>query len=229
MNATILSADAADNKADLAVYVAAKLKHSLPRNDDPASDSRYSYVLEAAQGNFLIAKALTDEIEEGNLRPEDLASIQLKGGTSRLPPGLQLFFERSFVRLFPSDQDFAPARMVLALALAALEPLDLPILQAASGIEKAKLGFILKKLATFLPLRADGRFVFFHKSLHDWLDVRTVDLLGEPIAKDFAIDVEVGRQNLVKWGAACISGRLLFGTPLRTTSLGFAPNRNRGP
>jgi hypothetical protein len=85
---------------------------------------------------------------------------------------------------------------VLALAIAALEPLELPSLQAAaSGLEGTLLALVLKKLAGFLPL-TDTHFVFFHKSVRDWLDALTVDTFGTPIAGRFAIDVRVGQTAL---------------------------------
>ena len=123
-------------------------------------DPIYKGVLDAAQGNFLIANALIDEIRAGHLRVEELLNVNLGGGHPLLPPGLQMFYERSFARLFPSESDFAPARAVLALSLSALEPLDLPILQTASGLDKAKVGPVLKRLASFLLLRPDKRFAF---------------------------------------------------------------------
>jgi hypothetical protein len=196
MQAEVLRADAAENRADLADYVAGRLGLS----STSSGDSIYNGVLDAAQGNFLIAKALIDEIRAGHLRVEDLLNVKLGRGHPLLPPGLQLYYERSFARLFPADSDFAPAGTMLALAMAALEPLDLPTLQTASGLERTVLASVLKRLAGFLPL-TDKRFAFFHKSVRDWLDAGTLDTYGEPIAQRFAIDVRVGRSALADWAS----------------------------
>ena len=207
MQAEVLRADDAENRADLADYVAGRLGLS---STNSSGDPIYNYkgVLDAAEGNFLIAKALIDEIRAGHLRVEELLNVKLAEGHPLLPPGLQLYYERSFARLFPADSDFAPAGSVLALAMAALEPLDLPTLQAAGGLERTVLASVLKKLASFLPQRTDKRFAFFHKSVRDWLDAGTVDTYGEPIAGRFAIDVRVGRTALADWAQAFQRGRL---------------------
>jgi hypothetical protein len=76
--------------------------------------------------------------------------------------------------LFPSDDDFAPARAVLALSVSALEPLGRSILQTASPLAEGKVDSVLERLASFLRLRPDKRFAFFHKSVRDWLDAETV-------------------------------------------------------
>lgn len=198
MRAELLNADDAENRADLADYVAGRLGLSSTSNEHATSgDPIYNGVLDAAQGNFLIANALMDEIRAGHLRVEELLNVNLRGGHPLLPPGLQMFYQKSFARLFPSDGDFASARAVLALSLSALEPLDLTILQTVSGLDKAKVGSALRRLASFLLLRPDKRFAFFHKSVRDWLDSETVDdNFGEPIAGRFAIDIRVGRKAL---------------------------------
>jgi hypothetical protein len=169
----------------------------LTNSGDPIYN--YKGILDAAEGNFLIAKALIDEIRVGRLRVEELLNVKLAEGNPLLPPSLQLYYERSFARLFPADSDFAPVSSVLALAMAALEPLDLPTLQATGGLERIVLASVLKKLASFLPQRTDKRFAFFHKSVRDWMDAGTVDAYGEPIAGRFAIDVRVGRTALADW------------------------------
>ena len=201
MKAELLNADDAENRADLADYVAGRLGLSSTSNEHATSgDPIYNGVLDAAQGNFLIANALIDEIRAGHLRVEELLNVNLRGGHPLLPPGLQMFYQKSFARLFPSDGDFASARAVLALSLSALEPLDLTILQTVSGLDKAKVGSALRRLASFLLLRPDKRFAFFHKSVRDWLDSETVDdNFGEPIAGRFAIDIRVGRKALADW------------------------------
>jgi WD40 repeat protein len=200
MEAVILRADGIQNKADLAAYIASNLQVSSDGNKNLADDIRYSYVVEAAQGNFLIAKVLIGEIQAGHLSLEALHHTRSITGNSHLPPGLQVFYDRSFSRLFSHESNFKEASIVLSLALAALEPLDLAILRAASGLDNAKLGFILKKIAIFLPLRPDKRFAFFHKSVHDWLNADTVDdQYGNPLAKRFAIDIQVGRKLLAEW------------------------------
>jgi len=197
MKAEMLNADDDENRADLADYVAGRLKPSSTGNERAVI---YKGVLDAAQGNFLVANALIDEIRAGNLPVEELLNVHLGSGHPLLPPGLQIFYEKSFVRLFPCEGDFAPARALLGLSLSALEPLGLSILQTASGLDKAKVGTTLRRLASFLLLRPDKRFAFFHKSVRDWLDAETVDDdFGEPIAGRFAIDVGVGRKALADW------------------------------
>jgi WD40 repeat protein len=195
MQAEILRADDVENLTDLANYVTARRRLSSRSPNDPICNG----ALNVAQGNFLIAKALLDEIDAGHLRVEEFLSTELGRGHPLLPPGLQLYYEKSFARLFRVESDFAAARAVLALAMVALEPLDLPTLQAASGLAKTVVASVLKKLASFLPHHSNKRFAFFHKSVRDWLDAETVDDYGEPIAERFAVDVRIGRTALVGW------------------------------
>jgi AAA ATPase domain len=175
MKAEVLNADAAENRDDLAGYVAGRLGLSSSGNEHVKSgDPICNGVLDIAQGNFLIANALIDEIRAGNLHVEELSHVNLSGDHPLLPPGLQIFYKKSFVRLFPSDDDFAPARAVLALSVSALEPLGRSILQTASPLAEGKVDSVLERLASFLRLRPDKRFAFFHKSVRDWLDAETV-------------------------------------------------------
>jgi WD40 repeat protein len=195
MQAEILRAGGAENLTDLADYVAGRRGLSSKSSGDPI----YNGVLNVAQGNFLIAKALLDEIDAGHLHVEKFLNVELGRGHPLLSPGLQLYYEKSFARLFPLESDFTAARAVLALVMGALEPLDWPTLEAASGLERTVVASVLKKLASFLPQRSIKRFALFHKSVRDWLDAETVDDYGEPIAGRFAVDVRAGRRALVGW------------------------------
>jgi hypothetical protein len=140
---------------------------------------------DAAGGNFLYAEQALEALNDGLLDIDEL-------GTKTLPPGLTkqylLFFRRRF-----TDAAWAAARPLLAVLVAAQEPLGMNDLGAAVGIragaplsrQVAKLGAYVRELAGTPP-----RYVIFHRSLAEWL------IAEEERGGTFGVDVGEGHRLL---------------------------------
>ena len=91
------------------------------------------------------------------------------GRLEALPPGLTGLYVAFFERHFPDEAAYAPARRVLEVVVAAMEPLGASDLAAATGLSlDYELPTLLDRLAAYLPER-DGKRVIYHKSFSDWL------------------------------------------------------------
>jgi WD40 repeat protein len=111
-------------------------------------------------GNFLWAQMALLGIER------DQYSFD---GLDDLPPGLNGLYCDSFQRRFSDKASYEDTQRILQLVVAAAEPLTAADLGGATGLDPEEvLPRALRSLAAFLHER-DGRFVFYHKSLADWL------------------------------------------------------------
>ncbi len=115
---------------------------------------------EKSGGNFLWTKHALLGLEADTYKFAQLEA---------LPPGLTGLYTEFFERHFPDDASYAPARQVLEVVTAALEPLTPAEIAAATGLD---LDYarppLLDRLAAYVPDR-EGRRAVFHKSFSDWL------------------------------------------------------------
>ncbi|MGO9464334.1 MAG: AAA family ATPase [Isosphaeraceae bacterium] len=112
-----------------------------------------------------------------------------------LPPGLTGLYTAFFERHFPDEAAYSPARQVLEVIVAALEPLSNAEIAAATGLDlDYTLGPLLDRLAAYVPER-DGRRIVFHKSFADWL---TETKLPRPAGRFFA-SPRRGHERLAAW------------------------------
>ena len=191
LRATPLYAQDQRNIADAMAYLSSRFQEepfvTLARESGLSLSKVIEVLLDRSNGNFLYLHYALEGLALGNYhldRPEEF------------PPGLPGFYEKAFRHRFVSEQEYTPAAAVLAAVLAAHEPLDIDLLQAASGLTTRRdLSKILKKLAVYLPER-NGTYSFFHRSLAEWLrDSRNnEDYCIEPVQGDRKL-AEIGWAN----------------------------------
>ena len=141
---------------------------------------------EKSDGNFLWTEQALLDLEAGT---HDFAQLEA------LPPGLTGLYTAFFERHFPDDSSYAPARRVLEVVTAALEPLTPTEIAAVTGLDlDYALPPLLDRLAAYLPER-DGRRAVFHKSFADWL-TETQD--PRPAGR-FFVSPRRGHERLADW------------------------------
>jgi WD40 repeat protein len=140
-----------------------------------------------SDGNFLwIQQALTS-IMRGEFSFDRI---------DELPAGLPGLYRSFFERHFPDDASYAAARRLLEVVVAAAEPLTAGELAATSGLDPDyELPRELGRLAPYLPER-DGRHVFYHRSLADWL---TDPATFKATRRNFAASPHRGHERLSAW------------------------------
>src|SRR5271157_352880 len=141
---------------------------------------------EKSGGNFLWSEQALLGLETGSY---DFAHLDA------LPTGLTGLYTAFFERHFPDDDSYAPARRVLEVVTAALEPLTPTEIAAVTGRDlDYALPPLLDRLAAYLPDR-DGRRAVFHKSFADWL-TETQD--PRPAGR-FFVSPRRGHERLADW------------------------------
>jgi WD40 repeat protein len=171
-------------------------------------------LLDKSAGNFLYLKQVLAGLEKGDI---DFASLD------QLPPGLVGLYLRFFERHFPDAAAYAGAREVLAVLVAAQEPLTREDLAGVVRLGPGdSLGRVLRQLSSFLrelpsPAGAVG-LTLYHKSLADWLTDASLD------GSLHHIGVEPGHGRLAEagWmayrqGVSCLSPYMLRHLPLHLT------------
>jgi WD40 repeat protein len=141
---------------------------------------------EKSGGNFLWTEQALLGLESGAYRFDRLDD---------LPPGLTGLYSDFLQRHFPDAAAYAPARQVLEVVAAALEPLSAAEIAAVSGLDRHyDLPPILDRLAAYLPER-EGRRSFYHKSFADWL----TDESDPHPAGRFFVHAGRGHERLAGW------------------------------
>ena len=141
---------------------------------------------EKSGGNFLWTEQALQSLEAGT---HDFAQLEA------LPPGLTGLYTAFFERHFPDDASYAPARQVLEVVTAALEPLAPTEIAAVTGLDfEYALPPLLDRLAAYVPDR-EGRRAVFHKSFSDWL-TETKD--PHPAGR-FFVSPRRGHTHLADW------------------------------
>lgn len=169
-----IETDDARNQADLETYA----RHWIDRLglEEARQLPALHAVLQASAGSLLYLRQLQDAAREGLIDPHQLEVTRL------LPQGLSSLYLQWFEHRFgassgqtppalqsrmPGRSDFAPARALLALILAAREPLPLAL---AADLLHWQPGqpTPLDQLGS-LCTQDDGCLSLFHASLRDWL------------------------------------------------------------
>ncbi|XP_072759305.1 protein TANC2 isoform X1 [Anoplolepis gracilipes] len=135
-----------------------------------ANQTRFvSHLLALAKGSFLFAKLSLDLIESGHLVAKS-ASYKV------LPVSLAQIFQLHFNLRFPTVASFDKVQPLLAVCLAALNPLTLPeIFYSVNSLNVDRFisweDFLqrFKMLSGFLVKRLDDTYMFFHPSFREWL------------------------------------------------------------
>jgi WD40 repeat protein/uncharacterized Zn finger protein (UPF0148 family) len=125
-----------------------------------AAEQAIRRIRDKSEGNFLWIEQALLGLESGVY---DFARLDA------LPPGLTGLYAEFFKRHYADEAAYTPARKVLEVVVAAIEPLTVAQIAAAIGLDSDyELPPILDRLATYLPDR-DGQRAIFHKSFADWL------------------------------------------------------------
>ncbi|HEX6184544.1 MAG TPA: TIR domain-containing protein [Pyrinomonadaceae bacterium] len=166
--------------------------------------------------NFLYVVKVLEAVAAGTLT---FAQVEA------LPPGLGGLYYEFFKRLYGgAGVDFAPTLSVLQAVVAAQESPTREELAAATGLHKeTELPQVMSRLASFVPAR-NKRYVFFHKSLRDWLTGwdETTEL---PVAQNYYVSAMLGHE---RW-AALYWARYEKGTrPLDARTLRYLPTHLAG-
>lgn len=164
LRAHTLDAQDRRNLDDLDLYILQRLQ--MPNLAERLQASRVERVevqrrlREAGGGNFLYIQQILQAIER------DLHTFD---HLDALPRGLPGIYDSFFRRQFPTQEQYATARDVLQVVVAARQPLTVRQMALATGLhEEDDLPDVLECLAAYLPER-EGQFAVYHKSLADWL------------------------------------------------------------
>lgn len=162
----------------------------------PLPEDDIDKIASAAGNNFLFARYL---IREFLLHPER-ANELLSDLDNYIPGDVLYYYRQNFDRIFneripEKARLLKPAVKVLAVILAAVEPLSDVDLAKAAEIPYRECQNILDRLSAFCgrgdPGRNDGRIEFVHKSFSDWL-ISTTD-------ERYRIDLDNGHRLLAEW------------------------------
>ena len=164
LRAEEIRADEPHNLDDIERFLAHRLGqprlHGRLQASGVSEEEAIRCLREKSGGNFLWTEQALQSLEAGT---HDFAQLDA------LPPGLTGLYTAFFERHFPDDASYAPARQVLEVVTAALEPLAPTEIAAVTGLDlDYALPPLLDRLAVYLPDR-DGRRAVFHKSFADWL------------------------------------------------------------
>ena len=190
LRAEEIRADEPHNLDDIERFLAHRLGqpglHGRLQASGVSEEEAIRRLREKSGGNFLWTEQALLSLEAGT---HDFAQLDA------LPPGLTGLYTAFFERHFPDDASYAPARQVLEVVTAALEPLAPTEIAAVTGLDlDYALPPLLDRLAAYLPDR-DGRRAVFHKSFADWL-TETQD--PRPAGR-FFVSLRRGHIHLADW------------------------------
>ncbi|MBK6973769.1 MAG: hypothetical protein IPH26_12765 [Sterolibacteriaceae bacterium] len=141
-------------------------------------------------GKFLYTIRALDDLENGNISPDDLAG---------LPPGMDGFYLDAFERRFArAGRNYDEARDLLGVLALAKEPLPLATLAEILGQPEAALQAVRRLLPDFIRLRGK-LWAFDHFSLAEWLTGVGDD--GFARAGDYAVDVAAAAERFHAWAS----------------------------
>ena len=176
-----LMAQSTKNTEDIREYVQKRLAFERPGT---CSAETIRKVETLADGNFLYARLVLDDLETGVLKGEDLGALS---------SDLVDFYYKSFLRLFPDINDYERDYTPLLRALAAARgPLSFGLLNKICGESAETLNRHILAIRSYLRVYGSGEsasYVLFHKSLQDWLTENGA-------AGVYWLDLKKGHQNL---------------------------------
>ena len=190
LRAEEIRADEPHNLDDIERFLAHRLGqpglHGRLQASGVSEEEAIRRLREKSGGNFLWTEQALLGLEAGT---HDFAHLDA------LPTGLTGLYTAFFERHFPDDASYAPARRVLEVVTAALEPLTPTEIAAVTGLDlDYALPPLLDRLAAYLPDR-EGRRAVFHKSFADWL-TETQD--PRPAGR-FFVSPRRGHERLADW------------------------------
>lgn len=153
--------------------------------EKPQREHALKAVLQASAGSLLYLRQLQDAVREGLVNPAELNRAGV------LPQGLSSLYLQWFEHRFApplAPQGFDAARALLALILAAREPLPLALAARLLNWQPGQPTAV-DQLGSLCTLE-DGRISLFHASLRDWL------LDPEASGRAFHVSAQEGHRML---------------------------------
>lgn len=142
-----------------------------------------------ADSNFQYAGSVLDALASGDLTRDDLDGLPRTLGA--------LYFRRAAAR-FPHATDYEEAAVLLAVLLAAREPIDVQLLAAVTKRDAAQQVYPVLDTVNCFVGATGGAWRIAHKSISDWLTSPTV-------AREFTVDPALGRALILahceRWAA----------------------------
>jgi len=180
-----IEADTEPNLADVRAYVESRVGQLAEISDDPGQRvALVRWIVEAVEGNFLVASMTLDELAE-----RGLDAFKGPDTEALFPRDAKGLYTQMFEDRFEVDEYRQLLRPLLEALVVARSPLpdDLLCRTVASRYD-AEDG--ISALSQFLQTGADGH-VLFHKSLADWL-------VGHARGTPYRILAEHGHRKLAE-------------------------------
>ncbi len=162
-----------DAKVFLEMKFSEKSMQALLASTGTSQEVAVGLLLQRSKGNFLYIHYALEGLLTGSFHLDC---------PDEFPPGLTGFYEKAFKYRFVSEHEYQPVAGILAVLLAAREPVDEATLFRASGLSsETQLLKYLKSLAVYLR-ETDKTYTFFHRSFAEWLrDKNNLDYHIEPM------------------------------------------------
>lgn len=177
----ILDTARPENMEDLKRYVIKELE-AYTESTGNVSAAIESIVFKS-DGLFLYAKYVFDELSRKRLaldKPDDF------------PIGLGGVYAQFFKRRFPGiDHYKEKIRPVLAVVLAAVEPLETGMLAELFNLDKERLSDLLQSIGSLFPVANEAIYVF-HRSVIEWLNDREK-------SGSYYVNVDKGHEILARY------------------------------
>jgi hypothetical protein len=157
----LLDTQTESNRIDIRNYLRRELASQLRNRED--NGRCVEQIVEKSEGVFLYVEHFCLEVQHGHLsldRPQ------------QFPQGLGGIFLQYFQRRFSNLEKFSKeVRPMLAVILAAREPLKVEILQRLFNLQDEERRDFTRSLGSLFPVTTEGNKVIkpYHKALADWL------------------------------------------------------------
>lgn len=145
-------------------------KFLIQRLHNSSLDAAVDAMSDKAGGFFMYARLLQDQLNKTKRTQGPGGKLDFSAITA-FPEGLDDMYAANFTRVFPGGvqgDDWLSCCDLVALIVAALEPLPLSMARRALGWSDAQQEMMLSATALLFPVR-DGSFRVLHKSVVDYL------------------------------------------------------------
>ncbi|MFA4876444.1 MAG: toll/interleukin-1 receptor domain-containing protein [Methanoregula sp.] len=165
---TVLDLSESDNRVnnneDISRYIDAVLKKEVVRNKfGKKTDALPAFkkaLVRQSDGIFLYAVYVMKAIIDGDIDPRR---------PEMFPKDLVGFYLRMFQKKFPKDENYAPAKKVLGVIIAAKEPLDSAELARFLDDDPSEIESALRPISSLFIRNSRMQYRLFHNSLREWL------------------------------------------------------------
>ena len=135
------------------------------RLDSSVLDAAVDKMEKKTEGLFVYAKLLGDHIKGVAKKNQNKLTLE---DVTALPDGLDEVYQENFSRVFPEDQRWQSSKQLVALIVAAREPIPVALAREVLKWNQESEKAILSNLSLLFPVR-QGRIHVYHKTVVDWL------------------------------------------------------------